>query len=152
LISGHDAHGDRIRKQGIAHALIAAGVDSAAVPDLRTNYDPATAWDAAQRLLALHPRPTAIIAFDDTLALQMIRAATEQGIAVPRELSVVGFGDAPHAALVSPAISTMQIPFAEGGRRAAEMLCRAWLYGEPVRQITLSHTICWRESTGPAPV
>jgi DNA-binding LacI/PurR family transcriptional regulator len=151
LISGHDAHGDRIRKQGITHALHAAGIDAAAVPDLRTNYDPVTAWEAAQQLLARRPRPTAVIAFDDTLALQMMRAATEAGLAVPGDLSVVGFGDAPHAALVSPAISTVQIPVAESGRRAAEMLCRAWLHGQPVQEITLPHTICWRESTGPAP-
>ncbi|HEY3376959.1 MAG TPA: substrate-binding domain-containing protein [Armatimonadota bacterium] len=151
LLSGHDAHGDRIRKQSILRTLAAAGIDSAAVPDVRTNYDPAAAWEAAQTLLALRPRPTAIIAFDDTLALQMIRAATEQQVAVPGEMSVVGFGDAPHASLVSPTISTVQIPAAEGGRRAAEMLCRACLYGEAVQPITLAHTMCWRESSGPAP-
>lgn len=151
LLSGHDAHSDRIRKQAIARALAAAGIDSSTVPDLRTNYDPAAAWDAAQTLLAIHPRPTAVLAFDDTLALQMLRAAAEQHIQVPTEMSIVGFGDAPHASLVSPAISTVQIPTAEGGRRAAEMLCRAFLYGETEQPITLSHTMCWRESSGPAP-
>ncbi|MDR3710772.1 MAG: GntR family transcriptional regulator [Capsulimonadaceae bacterium] len=148
MISGHDAHGDAIRKDAIAGTLSAAGVDFAKVPDLRTNYDPTSAWHAANKLVTQAERPTAVICFDDTLALQMIRACAEHGIAAPQEISVVGFGDAPHASLVSPALTTVRIPYEQAGRAAAEMLCRSVLHGDTPRSIDLGHTICLRESAG----
>ena len=150
MISGHDAHGDAIRKGAIESALGDVGIDFRTVTDLRTNYDATSAWEAANHLLDSQRRATAVICFDDTLALQMVRACSERGIGVPDEMSVVGFGDAPHAALVTPALTTVRIPFEHAGRVAAEMLCRTVLHGEPPASIDLGHTICLRESTGTA--
>ena len=149
MISGHDAHGDAIRKTAISAALSAAGIDPTTVADLRTNYDAAAAWQAANSLLDQPIRPTAVICFDDTLALQMVRACAERAVSVPGEMSVVGFGDAPHAALVSPSLTTVRIPFEQAGRQAAEMLCRSVLHGQAPQSIALGHTLCLRESTGP---
>lgn len=150
MISGHDAHGDAIRKAAIAATLSAAGINPATVPDERTNYDPAAAWDAANRLLDAPSKPTAVICFDDTLALQMTRACAARGLRVPADISVVGFGDAPDAPLVTPALSTVAIPFERAGRMAAEMLCRSVLHGDEIRSVDLGHTITLRESTGKA--
>jgi LacI family transcriptional regulator len=100
--------------------------------------------------LALTPHPTTVIAFDDTLALQMIRAAHEHGLHVPGDVSIAGFNDAPHAALTVPAITTVHIPMLDAGHQAAEALCRATLKGSALTSISLPCKICWRESTGPA--
>ena len=151
LLSGHDEHSDRIRKIGIAGALKAGGVDFAEVPDFPTNYETEAAWEAARQIVELRPRPTAVFAFDDTLALQVIRVAHERGLRVPRDLSITGFNDAPHASLVMPSISTVRVPFFEAGRRAAEALCLARLRNKPLGDIPLSSEWISRESTGMAP-
>lgn len=151
LLSGHDEHSDQIRKQSIAGMLEEAGIAFSGVPDFRTDYRTEPAWTATRELLALDPRPTAVIAFDDTLALQMIRTAQERGLKIPRDLSVTGFNDAPHASLVMPSISTVRIPFNEAGHRGAEALCLAHLRHEPLRDIRLPAEWIARESTGPAP-
>lgn len=151
ILSGHDENADRLRKEGIAETLHASGIDFDRVTDLRTQYESESAWLAMRTLLALKPRPTAIIAFDDTLALQAIRAAQESGLKVPRDLSVTGFNDAPHASLVTPSISTVRVPLAEAGRRAAELLCRAHLRGAPLENISIDYAWIERESTGTAP-
>ena len=150
LISGHDVHSDYLRKLGIAEALTQAGIDFATVPDYRTNYDTEIAWEAVRRLFKTTPHPTAIIAFDDSLALQVIRAAQDAGLNVPRDVSVTGFNDSPHAALVNPSISTVRIPFIEAGRKAAEALCQNYLRHIPVEDIPLKTEWIPRESTGPA--
>jgi DNA-binding LacI/PurR family transcriptional regulator len=68
--------------------------------------------EAGRELLARHPRPTAVIAQSDLLALGVIRAAEEAGLSVPGDLSVLGFdgvrieGAAPYelTTLVQPAV------------------------------------------------
>jgi len=151
ILSGHDEHSDRIRKTSIAETLEAAGIPFDSVPDFRTNYQTEPAWEATRQLIQIQPRPTAVIAFDDTLALQMIRVAQENGLSIPRDLSITGFNDAPHASLVMPSISTLRIPFYEAGRRAAEALCLTHLRKQPLADIPLASEWIARESTGPAP-
>lgn len=150
LLSGHNVHSDRFRKLGIAEVLAQAGIDFASVPDYCTNYETEAGWEAVRRLFKTKPHPTAVIAFDDSLALQVLRAAQESGLHVPRDVSVTGFNDAPHAALVTPSISTVRIPFVEAGRAAAEALCRAYLRHAPMHDLPLPCEWIERESTGPA--
>jgi len=148
FISGHDSHGDAVRKAAIGGQLSKAGINPSSVPDYRTNYDPAEALAAANRLLDEHPECTAILCFDDTLALQTIRACQARGIDVPGQKSVAGFGNAPHSALVSPSITTVKIPFEAAGRLAAEMLCRAVLHVGTLVATNLGHELLLRESVG----
>jgi LacI family transcriptional regulator len=152
IISGHDEHFDRLRKEGIYEALTKAHIDVCSVPDFRTNYETEPAWEAARQLLGLRERPTAIIAFDDTLALQVIREAGKNGLQVPGDLSVTGFNDAPHALLVTPSLSTVRISLVDAGFRAAEALCLSSLRKQPITDISLPWEWVPRESTGPAPL
>ena len=68
---------------------------------------------ALASLLALTPRPTAILAATDTTAIGLIHAAYELGIAVPDELSIVGFDDIPFASATVPGLTTVRMPMAE---------------------------------------
>jgi len=151
LISGHGQHTDRQKRLGIAEALAAAGREMAAVPDFETNYQPDAARVAAEAVLAQGPRPTAVICFDDTLALQFISAAQHLGVRVPEDISVTGFNDSPFSALVTPAISTVRFPVREAGRTAARLVVEA--NGDPraIESVLLGHELVWRESTGPRP-
>jgi DNA-binding LacI/PurR family transcriptional regulator len=80
---------------------------------------------AALELLRDETPPTGILTMSDTLALGVLQAADELGVAVPGELSVVGFDDSPVAALAHPPLTTIAQPHAEKGRLAAEWLVRA---------------------------
>lgn len=79
-------------------------------------------YEAALSLLDLPQPPTAIFAFSDTMALGAIAAARERGVAVPEQLSIVGFDDIPMAAWSDPPLTTIAQPAALIGQTAAEIL------------------------------
>jgi DNA-binding LacI/PurR family transcriptional regulator len=60
----------------------------------------------------------------DRLAAGALQAAAQVGLSVPRDLSVVGFDDAPLAAQLVPPLTTVRQPLTEKGRLAAELLFR----------------------------
>lgn len=73
-------------------------------------------------LLGHVDRPTAILCANDCTAFGVLRGASEMGIAVPSQLSVVGFDDEEAASLVTPALTTVHVPMAEIGRQAVRQL------------------------------
>jgi DNA-binding LacI/PurR family transcriptional regulator len=80
---------------------------------------------ATRELLARQgPRPTAILAGNDTIALGVIAAIVEAGLSVPHDIAVVGFDDLPIAPFMQPPLTTIHNPAALQGEVAAEMLVR----------------------------
>jgi DNA-binding LacI/PurR family transcriptional regulator len=77
---------------------------------------------AARALLALDPRPTAILATSDQLALGAIEAAVGRGLSVPDDVSVAGFDDVPLAASAAPALTTVYQDHAQKGHLAGGLL------------------------------
>ena len=77
---------------------------------------------AAQKLLQLKNRPTAIFAASDVMAMEVINTAKEFRLKVPEDLSVVGFDDNPINVTSSVELSTVSQPLLEMGRRGAEYL------------------------------
>ncbi|MEN3358849.1 MAG: hypothetical protein V7637_2831, partial [Mycobacteriales bacterium] len=67
-------------------------------------------------------RPTAVICSSDLMALGAISEAQKRGLAVPRDLSVVGFDDIPLASYCTPALTTLAQPIAEIARAAIDGL------------------------------
>ena len=108
---------------------------------------------AARDLLTGERPPTAILAMSDVLALGALQAATELGIAVPAELSVVGFDDSPAAVLARPTLTTVAQPHEEKGRLAAEWLVGALERGTAPRgrrrRKILPTELVIRDSTAP---
>jgi LacI family transcriptional regulator len=78
--------------------------------------------EAARGLLSLDPRPTAIIACNDLMALGVISAAQKMGLSIPKDLSVGGFDDIPLAEHAIPALTTVRQPIYEIGQRLSRML------------------------------
>jgi DNA-binding LacI/PurR family transcriptional regulator len=74
---------------------------------------------------------SAILAFDDLTALGAIRALWTAGRHVPDDCSVIGFDDVPHAALSTPAITTVRQPMLEMGSLAAKLVLEAIAAGKP---------------------
>ncbi|MFC7327426.1 LacI family DNA-binding transcriptional regulator [Marinactinospora rubrisoli] len=102
-----------------------------------------------RRLLAAVPRPTAVIYDNDLMAVAGLGVAQEMGVAVPEELSVVGWDDSALCRLVRPALTAVSRDVVEHGSRAARMLLAA-VDGETVPDwCTPAATLRPRGSTGP---
>jgi DNA-binding LacI/PurR family transcriptional regulator len=92
---------------------------------------------ATRRLLALRPRPTAIVYANDLMAIAGMSVATDAGMALPDQLSVVGFDDIPLAAHVRPALTTVRQDATDWGRAAALSLV-ALVEGKVLPAISLT--------------
>jgi LacI family transcriptional regulator len=79
-------------------------------------------YQAMLAMLALQPRPTAVFAANDLMAMGAYIAIKEAGLQIPHDVAVVGFDNIPTAKLVSPPLTTIDQDQREVGRRAAEML------------------------------
>jgi LacI family transcriptional regulator, galactose operon repressor len=81
--------------------------------------------DAARKLLAAVPAPTAIFASNDDMAAAVIAEAHRQGLDVPRDLTVVGFDDTLIASTIWPELTTIQQPIARMAGEAIDLLVTA---------------------------
>ncbi|MFH1061431.1 MAG: substrate-binding domain-containing protein [Candidatus Omnitrophota bacterium] len=79
---------------------------------------------AAERLLSLNERPTAIFAASDVMALEVLDVAKKKNIVVPKQLSVIGFDDNPLNSYSAIGLTTVRQPIAEMARLGLEMLDR----------------------------
>ena len=84
------------------------------------DYESQSGFDAMQRILALQPRPTAVFAFDDPMAIGAICAAWEAGVKVPDDISIIGYDDVEMARFSSPPLTTIRHPKAETGPAGGE--------------------------------
>ena len=123
MLTGPDwAHDARERLRGYRDALAAHGLPRNPDYELDGDFSPEAGHGAAERLLALQPRPTAVFCANDQSALAMTAALRNAGLAVPDDLSLVGFDDIPSARYASPPLSTIRVPIRELGVAAVERL------------------------------
>ena len=94
--------------------------------------------------------PTALICFNDTVAIGAMKACREQGLRVPEDISVVGFDDIEMASYVQPALTTFAQPRYEIGRTAAEMMLSLLSGSAPPAPVRLRGELRVRQSTAPA--
>jgi len=127
---GFTSSADRLR--GYKQALAAAGIDVEPGLIRRGPHDTAAAAEQAAQLLKSPAPPSAIFAASDTQAIGVLAAADRLGVAVPGQLSVVGFDDIESAAFLG--LSTVRQPLARSGTEGAQRLC-ALLRGERVRPL-----------------
>ena len=77
---------------------------------------------AGVAIAAMMPRPDAVFAANDMMAVGCLRAFAEAGLRVPHDIAVAGFDDIPIARFVVPGLTTMRVNIAELGGRAARAL------------------------------
>ena len=119
----------------------------AEVRDCGVNF--ADGYAAADHVLA--SGATGVLAFNDLVAMGLMSALSERGVAIPQRISVVGFDDIPFARYTTPPLTTASVPVAELGEQAWH---RMWdlLNGRPARRtLVLSPRLERRGSTGPLP-
>jgi LacI family transcriptional regulator len=88
------------------------------------DFGEASGHAAATRLLAAAPRPDAIFAANDMMALGCLFACQQAGIDVPGEIAIAGFDDIPLARYAHPPLTTMRVDIAGIGAQAMRMLLR----------------------------
>jgi LacI family transcriptional regulator len=103
---------------------------------------------ALRRVLAAHA--TAVVAFNDLIAIGLMQAAAEQGIRIPEQLSVAGFDDIFGSELISPALTTVRAQLVRAGELAVGRLLSVLNGEEPHTTAPLTTTLIVRGSTGPA--
>ncbi|MEH3107530.1 MAG: substrate-binding domain-containing protein [Sphingomonas fennica] len=77
---------------------------------------------AAERLLDLADRPSAIFAANDDMALGAMRVAHERGLSIPGDIAIAGFDDSPASRMVWPPLTTVRQPTRLMGETAVAML------------------------------
>jgi LacI family transcriptional regulator len=143
----------RARVDGYRHALEQAGAafDTALVRWGNFRQEGGFRW--ALDLLEQPDRPTAIFGGSDQQALGIYEAARQLGLAIPGDLSVVGFDDLPLARWLPPPLTSVRQPLADMGAMAADMLLRL-IAGRDLasRRVELATELVVRESTAPPAV
>jgi DNA-binding LacI/PurR family transcriptional regulator len=97
-----------LRLLGVRRVLEGAGLDLAMAIECDGSLEGGR-W-AGERIVRADPQPTAVVAFDDLVAVGITRAAHAAGLSVPADLSVVGFDDITVAAFVEPPLTTFAQP------------------------------------------
>ncbi|MDN3241426.1 LacI family DNA-binding transcriptional regulator [Glycomyces tritici] len=109
------------RAAGFAEGLSERGFDpeSLVVEQCELSRDGGRA--AARRLSQLRPHPDLVLAGNDVLAIGALNEFRRLGIDVPTDIALSGVDDIPLARDVTPALTTVALPFEEAGRAALEM-------------------------------
>jgi len=115
-----DAPASRLRYETYCACLREAGLEP--LPTVALGHGPESGRRAAlEPLLADDTsRPTALVSFDDRLALWAIRVLSEVGLRVPADISVCGYDDHESLDVMTPALTTVQYPCEAIGKLAAE--------------------------------
>jgi LacI family transcriptional regulator len=85
-------------------------------------FTQASGYEMAQQLLALQPRPTAVFAANNLIAIGAFKAVQDAGLRVPEDIAMVAFDDLPANLLVFPFLTVAVQPAYEMGRRATQLL------------------------------
>jgi DNA-binding LacI/PurR family transcriptional regulator len=136
-----------IREQAYLDTLRAAGIEP--LPNWRFygNYNAPTGHSGALQLWKAKPRPTAIFCCSDYIALGALKALQEIGVAVPGEVSLIGFDDIEAVSHTTPGITTVKQPLDDLGRKTVEILIDHIETGvRDVRHVILPTTLVHRAS------
>ena len=152
LVAGpHGFQSANVRREGFEAALREAGLKLPRSFIAEGQYTFDSGVEAANQLLDLMPRPTAIFACNDEMAAGVLHTAHVRGIRMPEELSVIGFDDTPIAARVWPTLTTVRWPIVSMGRSAALKLLSgiALPVEEALEPTTFLSTLIKRGSVAP---
>lgn len=122
---------------------------------LTENETLAAGFNGAKELLALTPPPTAIVCYNDVLAVGVYSAVTQVGLRIPEDVSVTGFDDISVAAYLVPPLTTIRQHKSELGSVAANMMLEllkkreAGLGELEPRRLNLPNELLARASTRP---
>ncbi|OJX48143.1 MAG: LacI family transcriptional regulator [Chloroflexi bacterium 44-23] len=137
------------RVVGFRNALHESGFSVNEDIIVQGDFHPTSGYKAALEILTNPSRPTAIFAFNDLMAIGVIRAASEKGLRVPQDLAVVGFDDIELTQYVTPSLTTMAQPKLQMGMEAVRLLTERMQDNSlPAQTIMLETKLIVRDSCG----
>lgn len=143
---------ERPRFKGFRAGMGAAGLNVAEAHLLRPPRSPASddRLECLRAYVGQRERPTAVVAANDIMALELLAAAEAEGLRVPRDLSIVGFDDITISRWERVALTTVAQPMGAIARGAVELAISASDgTGRPVESITLDPELVVRGTTAP---
>jgi len=116
---------DEVRPTGREHGYVRAMTEAGLEPLI--HQGPATlegGRNGAREIIARAPTVTALVSFNDAVAMGALRGLFDSGRHVPGDVAVVGFDNTPQSRYCIPALTTMDLPVAEVAERAVGLLRR----------------------------
>ena len=152
FITGSPRHGDsKERRAGFEQAMQQS--DIPVLPELIADgeFTFESGRRAAEQLLDLKHRPTAIVASNDEMAAGTLWMAQQRGLKLPDDLSVVGFDDTPTAVKTWPPLTVIRQPIAAMVERGVALLMEdaRETKTSPPRDVVVDYTLVERASTAP---
>jgi len=149
---GHDARLKPLQDRRTffleAVARLSGSIESTAA---HGSDSPAGGSQATRQLLSAGFMPSAIICASDFMALGVLKALREHGLAVPGDVSVVGYGNIRLSEYTTPPLTTVDVPREQIGHAVSSaLLAPAGGARDALRDIILEPELIIRESTGPA--
>ena len=151
IITGTEKNIDaQERLRGYQAALKDSGAEYSKSYEVVGDFTEASAYKAAIQILRLQPRPTAIFASNDTMAIGALSALRTHNVSVPDEIALAGFDDIPIANYIKPSLTTVRVRISELGIRAVERLLDAVCKKKEhiKRQMVFETEVVIRESCG----
>lgn len=135
------------RLKGFRQALREAGISIAPEYIQEGRFDRLSGYEKGMLLLQFSPRPTAIFAANDLVALGVLAALRELGLRCPEDVSLIGFDDLELASFTNPALTSVAQPAYQMGARAAALLFeRLRSESMPAQHIVMNTTLKVRDS------
>lgn len=137
----------RLRVEGFKKALVDKGVNLESVIVIEAKSKINEARKAANQIVRLPKRPTAVFASTDLIAAIFINEVRKAGLSVPKDLSIIGFDNTIHAEISDPGLTTIAQPIAKLASYTIEQLLEAIENpSTPPNRIMLAPTLIERES------
>jgi LacI family transcriptional regulator len=113
------------RLRGYHQALAESQIAVSEELELAGNFSEESGYEAVKKILALTPRPTAIFASNDAMAIGALGALREFGVDIPAEMALAGFDDIPIARFLSPTLTSVRVAINDLGALAIQKLVHA---------------------------
>lgn len=147
LVAGNDRAQQRV--EGVKDALVERGIDPDSLCIVESPYGIDDGASAFRVLMSTNTRPSIVLCGNDVLAVGAIREAQKMGLDVPGDVSITGFDDIELARIVSPGLTTVQVPHRDMGRQAANELVDMVEGKSRGQSLELETSIKYRNSLGP---
>ncbi len=128
------------RRRGFRAGVKAHGIEGA---EIAGDFTEDSGYEAGKAIAAMNPRPTAVFAANDSMAIGALSAFRDARVRVPEQVALVGFDDIPIARFLDPPLTTVKVPIAELGRRGLQILV-----GEDSHPSRLPTSLVVRRSCG----
>lgn len=146
----NEANRERVR--GFMDGLVALGLPHGNDQILGGIYSAEGGYDAMLEALERQPRPTAVVALGNLIALGALRALRKAQMSVPEDISLISYDEQPWAEVISPPLTTIAQPIEELGKNAFDLLLYSLpTIGNSATRLVLPVSLIARKSVAAPP-